>query len=116
MSEYAASISLLRPAAFVALPGLSFTWRMNSPVPCNVGFFHGAALPDPAHFLPSKFLSALETWPNPRRATATRSTSFRAIKKTTVLAEEWGGFALAFSVQVSWQACLSDKAGIHDVR
>jgi hypothetical protein len=52
----------------VALPGLSFTWRMNLPVPCNVGFFHGAALPDPAHFLPSKFLSALETWPNPRRS------------------------------------------------
>jgi hypothetical protein len=28
-------MSLLRAAAFVAVPGLSFTWRMNLPVPCN---------------------------------------------------------------------------------
>ena len=31
----AASMSLLSAAAFVAVPGLSFTWRMNFPVPCN---------------------------------------------------------------------------------
>ena len=35
ISEYAVSISLLRAAASVAVPGLSFTWRMNLPVPCN---------------------------------------------------------------------------------
>jgi len=26
---------LLRAAALEAVPGLSFTWRMNLPVPCN---------------------------------------------------------------------------------
>jgi hypothetical protein len=35
MSEYAASMSLLRPAASVVVPGLSFTWRMNLPLPSN---------------------------------------------------------------------------------
>lgn len=35
MYEYAASISRLSAAAFVAVPGLSFTCRMNFPVPCN---------------------------------------------------------------------------------
>ena len=35
MSEYAASMSLRSATAFVAVPGLSFTWRMNLPVPCN---------------------------------------------------------------------------------
>jgi len=35
ISEYAVSMSLDRAAAFVAVPGLSFTWRMNVPVPCN---------------------------------------------------------------------------------
>jgi len=35
MSDYAESMSLLSAAAFVAVPGLSFTWRMNLPVPCN---------------------------------------------------------------------------------
>jgi hypothetical protein len=35
ISEYAASMSLLGTAAFVAVPGLSFTWRMNLPVTCN---------------------------------------------------------------------------------
>src|SRR5487761_258369 len=28
-------MSLLSAAAFVAVPGLSFTWRMNLPVPCK---------------------------------------------------------------------------------
>ncbi len=28
-------MSLLSDAVFVAVPGLSFTWRMNLPVPCN---------------------------------------------------------------------------------
>jgi hypothetical protein len=35
MSAYAVSMSLLSDAASVAVPGLSFTWRMNLPVPCN---------------------------------------------------------------------------------
>src|SRR5215510_8707522 len=35
MSRYAASISLLIASAFVAVPGLSFTWRMYLPVPSN---------------------------------------------------------------------------------
>jgi hypothetical protein len=35
ISEYAASMSRLSAAAFVAVPGLSFTWRMNLPVPCS---------------------------------------------------------------------------------
>src|SRR5262249_5339701 len=33
ISEYAASMSLLSAAAFAAVPGFSFTWRMNLPVP-----------------------------------------------------------------------------------
>jgi hypothetical protein len=28
-------MSLLSAAVFVAVPGLSLTWRMNLPVPCN---------------------------------------------------------------------------------
>src|ERR1039458_1192920 len=28
-------MSLLSSAAFVAVPGLNFTWRMNLPVPCS---------------------------------------------------------------------------------
>ncbi len=35
ISEYAVSISLPSAAAFVAVPGFSFTWRMNLPAPCN---------------------------------------------------------------------------------
>jgi len=36
MSEYAVLMSLLSNAASVAVPGLSFTWRMNLPVPCRI--------------------------------------------------------------------------------
>ena len=32
ISEYATPMSLLMAAAFVAVPGLSFTWRMNLPL------------------------------------------------------------------------------------
>jgi hypothetical protein len=35
ISAYAVWMSLLRAATFVAVPGLSFTWRINLPVPCN---------------------------------------------------------------------------------
>ncbi len=35
ISEYAVLMSLLSAAEFVAVPGLSFTWRMNLPVPCS---------------------------------------------------------------------------------
>ena len=35
MSEYAVSMDVLSDAARVAVPGLSFTWRMNLPVTCN---------------------------------------------------------------------------------
>src|SRR6266478_180028 len=45
ISEYAASMSLLSAAAFVAVPGLSFTWRMNLPVPCNKRPGSGSAAP-----------------------------------------------------------------------
>jgi hypothetical protein len=45
MSEYAVSMSLLSDAASVAVPGLSFTWRMNLPVPCNKRVGSGSAAP-----------------------------------------------------------------------
>ncbi len=43
--EYAASMSLLSAAAFVAVLGLNFTWRMNLPVPCNKRAGSGSAAP-----------------------------------------------------------------------
>ncbi|SRR5260221_1893802 len=45
ISEYAASMSRVRAAAFVAVPGLSFTWRMNLPVPCSKRPESGSAAP-----------------------------------------------------------------------
>jgi hypothetical protein len=45
ISEYAVSMSLLRAAAFVAVAGLSFTWRMNFPVPCSKRAGSGNAAP-----------------------------------------------------------------------
>jgi hypothetical protein len=39
------SMSLLSASAFVADPGLSFTWRMNLPVPCNKRAGSGRAAP-----------------------------------------------------------------------
>ena len=45
ISEYAVSMSLLSAAAFVAVPGLSFTWRMNLPLPCNKRAGSGSAAP-----------------------------------------------------------------------
>ena len=45
MSQYAASMSLLSAAAFVTVPGLSFTWRMNLPVPCSKRAGSGRAAP-----------------------------------------------------------------------
>lgn len=45
ISEYAASISLFSAAAFVAVSGLSFTWRMNLPLPCNKRAGSGSAAP-----------------------------------------------------------------------
>jgi hypothetical protein len=45
MSEYAVSMSVLSDAACVAVPGLSFTWRMNLPVPCNKRAGSGSAAP-----------------------------------------------------------------------
>jgi len=38
-------MSLPGAAAFVAVPGLSFTWRMNLPVPCNKRAGSGSAAP-----------------------------------------------------------------------
>jgi hypothetical protein len=38
-------MSLLRAAAFVAVPGLRFTWRTNLPVPCNKWAGSGSAAP-----------------------------------------------------------------------
>jgi hypothetical protein len=43
ISEYAVSMSLLSAAAFVTVPGLSFTWRLNLPVPCNKQAGSGSA-------------------------------------------------------------------------
>jgi hypothetical protein len=43
MSENAVSTSVLSDAARVAVPGLSFTWRMNLPVPCNKRAGSGSA-------------------------------------------------------------------------
>jgi hypothetical protein len=50
ISEYAHSMSLLRAAAFVdaasvGVPGLSFTWRMNLPLPCSKRDGSGSAAP-----------------------------------------------------------------------
>lgn len=45
ISEYAASMSLCSAAVFVAVPGLSFTWRMNLPVPCNKPAGSGSEAP-----------------------------------------------------------------------
>ena len=45
LPEYAVSISLLSAAAFVAVPGVGFTWRMNLPVPCNKRAGSGNAAP-----------------------------------------------------------------------
>jgi hypothetical protein len=48
VSDYAVPTSLLSAAAFVAAPGLSFTWHMNLPVPCNKRAGSGtAALKEP---------------------------------------------------------------------
>ncbi len=35
ISEYAASTSFLSAASFAAVPGLSFTWRMDLPAPSS---------------------------------------------------------------------------------
>jgi hypothetical protein len=45
LSEYAASMSLVSAAAFVGVSGLSSTWRMNLPVPCNKRAGSGSAAP-----------------------------------------------------------------------
>jgi len=45
ISEYAVSISRLSAAVLAAVPGLSFTWRMNLPVPCNRRAGSGNAAP-----------------------------------------------------------------------
>lgn len=45
MSEYAVSTSLPSDAASVALPGLTFTWRMGLAVPCNKRPQSGSAAP-----------------------------------------------------------------------
>lgn len=45
ISAYAASMSLRSDAASVAVPGRSFTCRMNLPVPCNKRAGSGSAAP-----------------------------------------------------------------------
>jgi hypothetical protein len=45
ISEYAASMSMLSAAAFVAVPGFNFTWRMNLPLLCNKRAGSGSAAP-----------------------------------------------------------------------
>src|SRR5258708_22788057 len=61
MSEYAVSMNLLSDAASVAVPGLSFTWRMNLPVPCNKRRIRQrSAVKEPHVYMRSEYIDVAE--------------------------------------------------------
>src|SRR5213595_2689865 len=53
-------MSMLSAAAFVAVPGLSFTWRMNLPVPCNKLAGSGSAVKESHVYVRGEYIYVAE--------------------------------------------------------